>query len=519
MSVISPRSLGVAIAAPPFAPRAPAVGGGRSLRLWLAGCVLLVVLLRLPWITAPLSVDEGGVAYVVSGAGGGHFPYGHYFLDRPPLLVLLYTVALIGGDLGIRVLGMLAAAAVVVTVGLIARRVAGVPAARCAAVVAAALCGSGAIQIVYTTAEALAIVPGALSVLCVVVAVQEPRRARHLLFAAGALAMASLLVKQSFGDALIAGCAALAFVSPGDVRRRVTLAGAYFAGAATPVVAMEIWERLAHVKNGAMSYALLGFRLDGFKALAGSETGIFDRMPRLLLPFLGSGLIVALVCAALGARLLRSRTPVFAALAAWLACGIAGILAGGSYWPHYLIQIVPATAVLAGTALAARGGRAMKGTLALLVACSVAGAALGLVAGASSDQRATLRVSHFVRANDRPGDTMYVLYARANVLHSVGLPSPFPYDWSLMMRTIPGAQQRLRTLLRSPARPTWIVQWQKTTAFSLDKDHVTQRLVARDYRVAATVCNRRVWLRRDAWAGRHIAVPPVGRCVSPGPPV
>ena len=45
---------------------------------------------------------------------GGHGSlYGAYWLDRPPLLVALYKLAVLGGDAGVRVLGAVAALALV----------------------------------------------------------------------------------------------------------------------------------------------------------------------------------------------------------------------------------------------------------------------------------------------------------------------------------------------------------------------------------------------------------------------
>src|SRR5204862_467467 len=76
-----------------------------------------------------------------------------------------------------------------------------------------------------------------------------------------------------------------------------------------------------------------------------------------------------------------------------------------------------------------------------------------------------------VRAHARPGDTQYVMYARANAGYYTGLPSPYPYAWSLLVRAYPGAMPRLLALLRSPRRPTWIVGWQAPSHWGLDPHH------------------------------------------------
>ena len=87
----------------------------------------------------PLGTDEGGVAFIAKawGTGGHGSLYGAYWLDRPPLLVALYKLAVTGGQVGIRVLGALAALALVAVTTLLARAVAGHAAARVAALLSA----------------------------------------------------------------------------------------------------------------------------------------------------------------------------------------------------------------------------------------------------------------------------------------------------------------------------------------------------------------------------------------------
>jgi hypothetical protein len=102
-------------------------------------------------------------------------------------------------------------------------------------------------------------------------------------------------------------------------------------------------------------------------------------------------------------------------------------------------------------------------------------------------QQRELAVARYVREHARPGDTQYVMYARANVDYYAGLPSPYPYAWTLMIRAKPGARAQLQRLLASTRRPTWIVQWQNAGRWQLDPGGRTAALLARDYRLAATV--------------------------------
>jgi 4-amino-4-deoxy-L-arabinose transferase-like glycosyltransferase len=167
----------------------------------VAACTLLALALRAPFASVALGRDEGGIAFIARQWPGGHGSlYGAYWLDRPPLLVALYKLAGLGGDLGVRALGAVAAVALVLAVWRLGRAVAEREAGRVAAVMAALLSGSFAIGAVQTPAELLAAVPSTLSVLCLV---------RGRLFAAGLLAASALLVKQSFLDAGVAGLAFL----------------------------------------------------------------------------------------------------------------------------------------------------------------------------------------------------------------------------------------------------------------------------------------------------------------------
>ena len=114
----------------------------RRTRLVLAGALVLCLGLRLLYIGVPLGVDEGGVAFIAKAWGTGHGSlYGAYWLDRPPLLVALYKLGVLGGALGIRVLAALAALALVAATAAVTHAVAGDRAARVAALLSAGLAG------------------------------------------------------------------------------------------------------------------------------------------------------------------------------------------------------------------------------------------------------------------------------------------------------------------------------------------------------------------------------------------
>ena len=123
---------------------------------------------------------------------------------------------------------------------------------------------------------------------------------------------------------------------------------------------------------------------------------------------------VVLVIALGGLWALRRDRVLAVTLVAWLAAGVVGVLGGGSYWPHYLIQLVAPASLLAGAALARlrAGPRASpRGLVALAVIGTVGGADRCATPRA---RHGVLAVARYVRAHARPGDTQYVMYARAN---------------------------------------------------------------------------------------------------------
>jgi hypothetical protein len=173
--------------------------------------------------------------------------------------------------------------------------------------------------------------------------------------------------------------------------------------------------------------------------LATSNVPLHVRLQSLWLPGVSSGLIVLLVIALRGLAMLRGDRVLAVTLAAWLGAGAVGVLGGGSYWPHYLIELVAPASLLTGAALASVRARGV--IVAALAAVAVV-ATVGGVAKARTLQtrHAVVPVAHYVRDHARPGDTQYVLYARANVGYYTGLPAP--------TRT-PGACSSAPTLARS----------------------------------------------------------------------
>jgi len=483
-------------------------------RWWLM-CSAIAVALRLPFLDVPLGIDEGGDAFVARawGATEGSI-YGGSWLDRPPLLVLAYRVGVLGGDIGIRVLGGVAAILLIGGTMLIAHRIAGPAAARLTGLISAVMVSSVVLGAVFTGNELLASVPMTYSVVALVHATGA-RHPERWLAASGFLAGCAVLVKQSFGDVIVAGAAFLlvAWLTRERSGFRLGWAAGWLTGLAVPLVATLGWVAVYSVGVKSFLYAILGFRVDSLGLLEKSDEGAMYMLVHLGLPIaVVSGLLLLLPWAVAWLYEHRTDAQLVVPLAVWLVLGFVGIVGGGKYFPHYFIQPLPALAVLAGCALAVTGRRTLFAATAVALAIlAIANVAVGTaLKSAAPPQERTLAVADYLRDNSRPDDRLYVMYARANLLYYADVPTSSPYAWSTMMQAMPRAEQQLRDQLRSDAaRPTWVVTWQQPTAFGLDRSGETRSLLKRYYVRAATICGKSVLIRKDDAARRLVAPRPV----------
>lgn len=474
-----------------------------SLIRWWVLCAGLAVVLRAPFLNVPLGIDEGGDSFVARAWGTTQGSmYGRSWLDRPPLLVLVYKLGVIGGDRGVRVLGIVAAVLLVAGTMLIARRISGPRAARITGLITAVMSSSVVLGAVFTGNEILATVPVTFSIVALVRSRGSDRDLAWL-FASGFLASCALLIKQSFGEVLVAGAVFL-MVSWRTRERsgfRAQWALWWSAGVALPLVVTFAW--FAHYSVGVRSfvYAIVGFRFDSLNLLHKSDQGPVYMLMHLGLPIvIASGCLLLVPWAASWLYHRRADPQLVLPLAAWLVVGFIGITGGGNYYPHYFIQPLAALAVLSGCALAVtRRRRLFLATGSILAVLAIGNVAVGTtLQSVDPPQQRTLAVAQYLRANAHPDDSLYVLYARANLLYYADMPTTYPYAWSTMIRAVPGAERKLRTMLRTPSeRPTWIVEWQLPSDLGMDTSGETSRLLAENYVQTDDICGKPVLIRKD----------------------
>jgi hypothetical protein len=107
------------------------------------------------------------------------------------------------------------------------------------------------------------------------------------------------------------------------------------------------------------------------------------------------------------------------------------------------------------------------------------------------------RIGEWLADSKAPGDSAFVAYGLPSVLETADMPSPYPYVWSVPMRTSDPEQSRLREVLAGPRAPSWIVGVTGLNAWDIDDGSRLRDLIHDRYRVVATVCGHPVWLRQD----------------------
>ncbi len=458
---------------------------------------VLVFLARLPALTRPLRADEAGFLLVArSWDPQADSMFGPYWVDRPPLLIAAFkAVDLTGGEVALRLLGAVVAAVVVVLAAYVARLATGLRAAPWAAVIAAALLANPMIDVVAVKGELLALPLLLGSMLLTLSAVR--RGSMWAAFAAGLVGATALGIKQNLASALVFAAVLLvvsALTGRLPAREMLRLAAAGVLGVAVPVLATVGWALAAGVRLSTLWYAVYGFRSDAARVIADGASDAPQRRALILLAIaIGCGLLP--VIAGLFIHLRRlwpDDPPLVAATVAVVAFDVVALVAGGSYWQDYLLPLVP-SAVLCVALVAGRpdrAGRIMRGVVVASVVSAVLAMVFWLVWNVTGQQEFDeVHTGQAIADAAEPGDTLVVFGGRADLQDTSGLSSPYPYLWSLPMRTRDPEYADLATLLGGPHAPTWLVEWVDFDAWSDAGVAELESVVDAHYVEHGTGCN------------------------------
>jgi hypothetical protein len=462
--------------------------------------------LRAPFVSLLPGPDEGGLLVVARHwHEGGPNLYGGLFVDRPPLLLLLFQVGSdLGGIAGVRVLGLALVALLVVAAGRSGYLVGGRAGAAAGAFVAVALVANPMLGTLDVTAETLGapftMVGCALLLQAVLGA---PTRWRPVLVAtAGASAVCALLVKQDLADALAFGVAlSIASAWSGGRPWRGALAdlGSLTCGALVPVAVVVAWAATETPGISSLWFTVFQFRVKASGVLLAQSTAAPEaRLVDLARAALLSGLLVVLLVGAwLSRGRLRRGDPVTLAILAMLAAELVGVLGGGSYWTHYLLGLIPGVSLLAARAAGGgRSGRLLAVAVALTVGSSVlsSGSVLPQAFTPSQDSRLGA-ITTWLDGVSRPGDTGLVMYGAADLFATTRLQPEYTFLWTLPMRTLDPRLHRLARLLDHGDAPTFVIQPMSPDAWGLDSQGLVRAALERRYRRIADVCGVPVYLR------------------------
>lgn len=478
--------------------------------VWVAAC--LAALGRFPSVMWPLRPDEAGFLLVAqTWDPGPESVYGHYFVDRHPLIIAVVRLAdWVGGPYFLRLVGALGCSLLVLAVAAAAREITrhagltGPDAARrvegWTAVVTAALVVNAEIDAISTKGELLGI--PLVAVACWLSLRATRLRSSATVFVGGLVAVTAMGMKQNlvgglaFGGVVLIG-SLLAGHLTGRAFARLALAAS--AGALVPVVATITWALWAGVRLETLSYTVIGFRSDAAAVIARQENeGATERMGILLIVFIATGM--ALAAAWFLARLpgLLRRLPVpAAAVLVMLVVDGAGVILSGSYWLPYLLVLVPALGLATACALSGdlleerpavpRLSKVVVGFVALTSVMSLVGFVGWWESGRTAVEVETGRA---IADAARPGDTLTVFGGRADIQWASGLPSPYSHLWSLPMRTLDLGYDDLRDLLTGTTPPTWVVEVVRPDTWTeLGVRPIEQNLL-RKYELVTTACDQ-----------------------------
>ncbi len=477
----------------------------RADRRFVIAAVAICLLLYVPALLVPLLPDEAGY-WLVARAWDPQpdSMFGFYWADRTPVLIWMFQAGdVLGGPLMPRAFIAVLGALMVVAAFRATRIMAGSDAARWSTATTVILLANPA-WLAWTAKSESFGVP--LVMVCCWLTLEALHHRLGwaqlaLATGAGTAGMLAVGMKQNLAGGLVfAAVLLVTSLLRRDLKPRLgaMLAGAGLAGAVVPVVGLLVWADVNGVRVTSMWDTIYGFRTDAFDVITrGNMSAPLSRVRDLLLLFVGSGIgvLIALFLASLR-RAFSVRPAVTAGVLAMLAVDIAGIVLGGSYWTPYLVALVPATVLCVALVL-------VSGSLVRLLKASVVFAAVSSallltyfgfthVTGRSESPHATY-TGRAVGEVAQPDDTIVVLYGVPEIVRASGLDSPYPYLWSLPVRTLDPELTLLRATVQGDDPPEWVVQRSGLNAWGLDDRRQLRTLLRSQYVVSGRVCGSRVW--------------------------
>jgi 4-amino-4-deoxy-L-arabinose transferase-like glycosyltransferase len=467
----------------------------------LAGCAGLALLCRLPFVTVPLTQDEGGYAYVARLWAAGTRLYDGAWMDRPQGLALLFRllVSVAPSTMGLRLWGAAYAAASALLLAYVGWRLYGTASALGAAALYAIFSSEPQIEGFTVNGELLATLPTVAAVAALLRA-QRAARGGSWLYLAGFCAGSALLIKQSALDGAVIVLLFALLDRPTAWRARMSRFALVAAGLATAVALSAIHGAVTGWHNYLDAVLLDNLRYHSTEASSDSLALALRGMQRFW-----AGNAFLLVAALPGVlALLRERSSIRRLPLAWLAAAALGVTLGGLYNRHYFVQLLPPLCLLAAEGLVriVRLARHAPAAGLLLV---IPSAVLGMAAQTDAPYyvgNTQAEVAHhlyfwpeyryqnaLVAAIGRhvpPGTPFFVAFAAPELHYLADRPSVTRYLWRRPLGELPGAYEAvLHEVDRAVGGPVCVVVVQDVT--QPPGDQQMRAAILRHY--------RRVWSR------------------------
>ena len=482
-------------------------------RLAILGIVALPVLLALPTLHEPASTDEATFATIARGLADGKLLYRDLFDHKPPVIYGWYAAnfALFGEFIEPVRLSIAATLATTTFLMLVLlKRLYSDAAAYIGAAVFAVSTGFRPL-LTDSDTERLMLLPMVGALLAFTAAVQS---GRHWLFLlAGVLGGIAALTKPVAAFSLLAlGVIALAWGWQ-EARRRGRLKPAAYltAGAAAALVVALI----PFVATGTVIDAI-----DAniqFNVLYGALPSTPERAAKMVSGALSFAALwpPVFVAAVFGVFALarRRRWPEDHLILAWAIGSLAGVAAPGFFFSHYLVQLLPATVLLAAAFIDAQR-MSFRGTRRELATLGAAGTLTGLALlpalapsayltpDGADERRDWLeeieRVGAYLAVRTEPGDAVY-LYGLApqGYFHADRLPTaryffdvPFDVRPETLEETIAALREDLPVYIVDAPRSGSITYGQRVDGFPA--------LLRDEYELVEETGLARIYRRRDA---------------------
>ena len=457
----------------------------------VAAAVVLVAG-RLVMFRTYVGGDEAGFLMVGKGWHDGTSLYGDYWVDRPPLLLWLTELA--GDVTGLRIMGLAASVLTLLGIAWAAHLARGADAARWAACAAALFGIAQWLGVARVNGEMLAAPFVAFSIALTLHAMLRTSRRVPAALGAGVLAACALAVKQSVIEGFVfalALCLAMAVQRPETRRAAIRVVTWGVVGAVVTTLVVLLGADARGTSPSDLFDAVIRFRAEAGEVIRSSAS---DATALRLVVMMGtwavSGLGVATVLAVWHGA--RRKEPLLLATAATLLCSLVIALFGGSYWAHYLIQMVPAASLAIGLLVGRVPLRLMQ-RLALATVVVTLGNLVWSVGFEPDDNGQQHTVGTWLREARQPSDTGVVTFGQPNILYEAEMSSPYIYLWSLPVRTRDSHLRELSSVLTSADRPTWVVNWSGLNSWGIEPGR-TEAVLRDDYRKVATICERSIWL-------------------------